>query len=75
MINVTRKEVIMSNQSNARLLERGYQLAEEVTGHPSGADTSILKAIEDNDLEVLMYLVNMVEAELSREHFHNHDAI
>ncbi len=61
----------MSHENNTELLEQGYELAEEITNHPSGYDKAILKAIEDNDLDKLRYLITVVNGELAQASFHD----
>lgn len=63
----------MSQVINTTLLERAADLIDELTSHPSGADDALVKAIEANDLQEVQRLVTKIEAELSREHFHNYD--
>lgn len=63
----------MSNQVNDTLLERAYELLENLTSHPSGYDKALATALENRDLERVHELVALLEAELSREHFHNYD--
>lgn len=65
----------MSNTTNEILLLRANDLVDELTGHPSRIDQSILKAIEANDMDNLYQLVTKAEAELAREHYFNNGLI
>lgn len=59
--------------SNTKLLERAYELAEDITNHPSGYDKRIRQLIEDNNLEELQHVVTKIESELAQEHFYGYD--
>lgn len=65
----------MSNQVNAKLLERAAELIDELTSHPAGYDKLIERAIEKNDLEEVHRLVTHVEAEISREYFYGYELL
>lgn len=65
----------MSDTHNTILLERAYEVLEEVTNHPSGYDKALSEAIEKNDLEEIYRLTNMLEDELAKEHFYNKEII
>lgn len=61
----------MSNHVNDQLLERATQMKGEWEG--TDLELAIDKAIADNDLERLEYLVTNAEAEISRQEFNNYD--
>lgn len=63
----------MSQTNNNHLIERANELLEEITNHPSGYDTLLVKAVESGDLDEVRRVVTLVEGELSHEHFANHD--
>jgi hypothetical protein len=63
------------HQTNTILLERAAELIDELASHPSGADRALVQAIDANDLDEIRCQVNKLEAELSREHFYNSEAI
>jgi hypothetical protein len=59
------------NSTNERLFERAYQVKSYFEG--TDLELAINKAIEDNDLERLEYMVKEAEAEISRQEFHNNE--
>lgn len=65
----------MSNITNELLLERAYQIADELTSDPAGRDDRILELINLNDLDTLREYLNIVEGQLSLEYFHNKDIV
>lgn len=65
----------MSNESNSALYGRAYELAEEITNHPSGLDKALFSAIEGGDLDTMKYLVSKIEGILSQEHFYKNDLL
>jgi hypothetical protein len=58
---------------NTNLLERAADLIDELASHPSGADATLIAAIDSNDLEEVRYQVMKIEGELANEHFRNYD--
>ena len=65
----------MSTESNSALYGRAYELAEEITNHPSGYDKSLFAAIEAGDLDNIRELVSKVEGLLAIENFHHNDLL
>lgn len=65
----------MSNDVNDNLIERARDLAEEITGHPSGYDKTLLACIDGGDLDELHRLVKLVEADLARDYFYGHNIV
>jgi phage terminase Nu1 subunit (DNA packaging protein) len=65
----------MSNLTNEILIEQAYELADELTGHPSGADKRIYELIDKNDLDNLREFITKISRELAQEHFHNNDIL
>lgn len=61
----------MSHQVNDRLMERASEMMGEYEG--TMVEDAIAKAIADNDLERLEYLVIESEAETSRQEFNTYD--
>ena len=59
----------MSNSTNTKLLERAAVVSEEYAG--TYLPQAIDKAIADNDLERLEFMVTNAEAELAKEDFYN----
>ena len=63
----------MSNQANTNLLERAAEACNYFEG------TIVEKAIHNNlnrgDMEMVQYLVQEAEAEMSRQEFHNRDEL
>lgn len=59
----------MSNPVNTLLLERAYELIDELASDPAGRDDYLLQLIKDNDMDNLLAQVQKVEAELAQEHF------
>ena len=57
----------MSNEINTQLLERAGYVKTQYKG--TDLELAIDKAIEDNDLDKLEFMVSDAEAELSREEF------
>lgn len=57
----------MSNLNNENLLERARDMKSEFEG--TDLELAIDKAIDNNDLERLRYLVVNAEAEVSRQEF------
>lgn len=62
----------MSHDTNSNLLERAYEVLEEISGHPSKYDKLLDKAIQREDLDEVHRLVNIIESDLAIEHFHNY---
>lgn len=65
----------MSNPVNTLLLERAYELIDELASDPAGRDDYLLQLIKDNDMDNLLAHVQKVEAEVSQEHFQNNNII
>lgn len=65
----------MSNNTNSILIERAYELAEELTSHPAGIDKALLLAIETGDLENVQYWVTVAEGTLSAHNFYESNLI
>lgn len=65
----------MSNPVNTLLLERAYELIDELASDPAGRDDYLLQLIEANDMDNLLAQVQRIEAELSQEHFISRDII
>lgn len=63
----------MSNITNSNLLERAYELLEEITSHPSGLDKALTKAVRAGNLDEIYYLVTKIESELAQKHFYNNN--
>lgn len=67
----------MSDIYNTEIIERAYDLAEELTGTTPGYIVN--KAIEDyektGDVEDLSHRITDVEGKLSIEHFYNSDIL
>jgi hypothetical protein len=61
----------MSHEDNSQLFERASDMIGEYEG--TIVETAIRKAMEDNDLWRLEYLVSQAEAETSLQEFNNHD--
>lgn len=59
----------MSNQTNELIMERAYELIDELASDPAGRDDYLLQLIKDNDMDNLLAQVQKVEAELAQEHF------
>lgn len=65
----------MSNPVNTLLLERAYELVDELASDPAGRDDYLLQLIEQNDMDNLLAQVQKVEAELAQEHFLSRDIV
>lgn len=65
----------MSNPVNTLILERAYELIEELASDPAGRDDYLLQLIEANDMDNLLAQVQKVEAELAQEHFISREII
>lgn len=65
----------MSNPVNTLLLERAYELIDELASDPAGRDDYLLQLIEQNDMDNLLAQVQKVEAELAQEHFLSRDIV
>jgi dsRNA-specific ribonuclease len=63
----------MSNQTNEILFSRAYEVKSYFEG--TDLERAINKAIEDNDLERLEYMVVEAEEEMSRENFFTRNLI
>ena len=63
----------MSNNTNSILIERAYELSEELTSHPAGIDKSLLQAIKGGDLEKLQYWVTVAEGTLATNAMYEND--
>lgn len=59
----------MSNQTNELIMERAYELIDELASDPAGRDDYLLQLIKDNDMDNLLAQVQKIEAELAQEHF------
>lgn len=62
----------MSQEDNTELLERASEMCGEYEG--TDVELAIKKAMEDNDLRRLEYLVSNAEAETARQDFEANDA-
>lgn len=65
----------MSNPVNTLLLERAYELVDELASDPAGRDDFLLQLIEANDMDNLLAQVQKIEAELAQEHFHSRNIV
>ena len=65
----------MSQEVNDTLLERAYELAEELTSHPAGIDKGILAAIHSNDLNKVQYWITVGEGALAQQHFYESEIL
>lgn len=61
----------MSNATNQLILERAYELIDELASDPAGRDDTLLQLIKNNDMDSLLAQVQKVEAEIAQEYFHN----
>jgi len=61
----------MSNNVNEAIMERAYELVEELTSDPAGRDDMLMQLIKEGDMDTLLAHVQKVEAEVAQEHFHN----
>ena len=59
----------MSNNVNEAIMERAYELIEELASDPAGRDDMLLQLIKANDMDNLLAQVQRIEAELAQEHF------
>ena len=65
----------MSNQTNELIMERAYELIEEIVSDPAGRDDMLMQLIKEGDMDNLLAHVQKVEAEVSQEHFQNNNII
>lgn len=65
----------MSKLANEVLLERAYQLADELASDPASRDDRIYELIEKNDLDTLREYIHKIEAQLAIEHFNNYNVL
>lgn len=65
----------MSNQTNELIMERAYELIEELASDPAGRDDMLMQLIKEGDMDNLLAHVQKVEAEVSQEHFQNNNII
>jgi len=65
----------MSNNTNEAIMERAYELIEELASDPAGRDDYLMELIRNRDMDTLLYQVQKVEAELAQEHFNNNNII
>lgn len=65
----------MSNPVNTLILERAYELVEELVSDPAGRDDMLLQLIDENDMDNLLAQVQRIEAEVAQEHFLSRDII
>lgn len=61
----------MSNVSNQLILERAYELVEELTSDPAGRDDMLMQLVREGDMDTLLAHVQKVEAQVAQEHFYN----
>lgn len=65
----------MSNQTNELIMERAYELIEELASDPAGRDDMLMQLIKDGDMDNLLAHVQKVEAEVAQEYSHNNNII
>lgn len=65
----------MSNLINEKLLERAAEAIDYCINSPNHMDEQIERAIDSNDLELLLSLVNQVDGLRAQEHFRNYDIV
>lgn len=65
----------MSNNANEAIMERAYELIEELVSDPAGRDDMLMQLIKEGDMDNLLAHVQKVEAEVSQEHFQNNNII
>lgn len=65
----------MSQEQNTILIERGYELAEELTSHPAGVDRGMLAALHSGDMDKIQYWITVCEGTLSQQHFYESEIL
>ena len=65
----------MSNNVNEAIMERAYELIEELASDPAGRDDMLMQLIREGDMDNLLAHVQKVEAEVAQEHFYNNNII
>jgi hypothetical protein len=56
-------------------MEWAHELSEDLIGHPSGADKTLLKAIKKGDLDDLRRLCADYSSMLSQEHYYERNIL